>query len=473
MASFTEGTNFQPGDIVATETRSPVGGSLVTRPTRGGKTTSTRQGATPIFHRTVTKITSRDSSGRVTGAETQVWIVKNGSYQLAATTKDGGKTFTYEKDSDENFVGGDDFRKDLSNPQSQINQTVDTQVENVLNKRSDILPEDKAKIIDKTKNQAGQSNEEDPQGGSSPTSEDGQSGIDIDNIKIEADQRTGYDKLLKYPEDLETQYQDYFKIMMVEYKPRGLSAAGGALSSRTNLSGLSNNDAVGDRKILANIILPIPGGIGDSNNLDWQGDSMDMLQLMGADILQGGITGGGEGAGDATGRVSNTVANNTGAMQEMATSAIVKNVTGVDRLKRMQGAIFNNNMELLFNGPQLRSFSFTFRLSPRSATESKIVQKIIRTLKQGMSAKKANNFLFIKSPHTFFLGYYKNQSIHPYLNKFKECALTGMSMAYTPDGNYATFYDGSMTSYQMTLTFQELEPVFDSDYGSDYQSIGY
>jgi len=25
----------------------------------------------------------------------------------------------------------------------------------------------------------------------------------------------------------------------------------------------------------------------------------------------------------------------------------------------------------------------------------------------------------------------------------------------------------------MTLTFQELEPVFDSDYGNDYQSIGY
>ena len=473
MASFTEGTNFQPGDIVSTETRSPVGGSLVTRPARGGKTTSTRQGANPIYHRTVTKITSRDSSGRVTGAETQVWIVKNGSYQLAATTKDGGKTFTYEKDSDGNFVGGDDFRKDLSNPQSQINQTVDTQVENVLNKRTDILPEDKAKIIDKTKNQAGQGNGDDPQGGSSPTPEDGKSGIKIDDIKIEADQRKSYDKLLKYPEELDPKYQDYFKIMMVEYKPRGLSAAGGALPSRANLSGLSNNDAVGGREILANIILPIPGGIGDSNTLDWQGSDMDMIQLMGASILGGGITEGGAGVERETGNAANTIANNTGAIQEMATSAIVQNVTGVDRLKRMQGAIFNNNMELLFSGTQLRSFSFTFRLSPRSPSESKIVQKIIRTLKQGMSAKKANNFLFVKSPHTFFLGYYKNQDLHPYLNKFKECALTGMSMAYTPDGNYATFYDGSMTSYQMTLTFQELEPVFDSDYGNDYQSIGY
>ena len=167
------------------------------------------------------------------------------------------------------------------------------------------------------------------------------------------------------------------------------------------------------------------------------------------------------------------IRSNTGALQQAATSAIVQNVTGVNRLQRQQGAVFNNNMELLFNGPQLRSFNFTFRLSARSKSEARIIQKIIRTLKQGMSAKKANNFLFVKSPHTFFLGYYRNQELHPFLNKFKECALTGLNMSYTPDGNYATFYDGAITSYEMTMTFQELEPVFDSDYGSDYETIGY
>ena len=81
-----------------------------------------------------------------------------------------------------------------------------------------------------------------------------------------------------------------------------------------------------------------------------------------------------------------------------------------------------------------------------------------------MSPKKANNFLFIKSPHTFFLSYRQGTEIHPFLNKFKECALTALSVNYTPDGNYATYYDGSMISYQVTMSFQELEPVFDSDY---------
>ena len=47
---------------------------------------------------------------------------------------------------------------------------------------------------------------------------------------------------------------------------------------------------------------------------------------------------------------------------------------------------------------------------------------------------------------------------------FKECALESMTMNYTPDGQYSTFYDGPMTSYEMQLSFKELEPVFDSDY---------
>ena len=29
---------------------------------------------------------------------------------------------------------------------------------------------------------------------------------------------------------------------------------------------------------------------------------------------------------------------------------------------------------------------------------------------------------------------------------------------YTPDGNYATFEDGVMTAYEITLSLQELEP---------------
>jgi hypothetical protein len=45
---------------------------------------------------------------------------------------------------------------------------------------------------------------------------------------------------------------------------------------------------------------------------------------------------------------------------------------------------------------------------------------------------------------------------------------------YTPAGNYATFYDGAMSAYEMTLSFTELDPVFEDDYVSDNDAtIGY
>ena len=66
------------------------------------------------------------------------------------------------------------------------------------------------------------------------------------------------------------------------------------------------------------------------------------------------------------------------------------------------------------------------------------------------------------------------QGQHPYLNRFKECALTSCNVEYTPDGTYMT-YDGpekSMTAYRLSLSFQELEPIFNEDYGPGTGSGG-
>jgi hypothetical protein len=62
-----------------------------------------------------------------------------------------------------------------------------------------------------------------------------------------------------------------------------------------------------------------------------------------------------------------------------------------------------------------------------------------------------------------FLIFLRDKS-HPYLNKFKECALTNCNVNYTPEGTYMSFKDGAMVSYQLDLTFQELEPIYDDDY---------
>ena len=44
------------------------------------------------------------------------------------------------------------------------------------------------------------------------------------------------------------------------------------------------------------------------------------------------------------------------------------------------------------------------------------------------------------------------------------CALTAMNVDYTSEGTYMTFEDGTMISYVISLSFMELEPVYNHDY---------
>ena len=132
-------------------------------------------------------------------------------------------------------------------------------------------------------------------------------------------------------------------------------------------------------------------------------------------------------------------------------------------------------MELLFSSPQLRNFTFNFQLAPRNEAEAMTVVRIIRFFKQGMSPIRSKSRLFLKSPHTFRLSY-KNTATkkrtdgfgvndHPYLNKFKECAMQSFGVNYTPNGQYSTYEDGVMTAYQVTMNFQEMTPIYNDDYG--------
>ena len=59
---------------------------------------------------------------------------------------------------------------------------------------------------------------------------------------------------------------------------------------------------------------------------------------------------------------------------------------------------------------------------------------------------------------------FKNGREHPFLNKIKVCALMNMQVDYTPDGSYMTYDDGSMTSYNLTMTFGELNPIYQEDF---------
>ena len=111
--------------------------------------------------------------------------------------------------------------------------------------------------------------------------------------------------------------------------------------------------------------------------------------------------------------------------------------------------------------------NFTYKMSPRDEPESQIVLEIIRMFKQSMAAQRTKSELFLRAPNTYNLKFISgsNQE-HNYLPKIKECALKGFTVNYTPDGQYNTFSNTSMVSYELQFQFQELEPIFNDDYGN-------
>ena len=269
---------------------------------------------------------------------------------------------------------------------------------------------------------------------------------------------------LVFPEALRTDDQDVIKFKMVEFRPREFDVSG------TNMSGLTSKDGITDSMILGTATLPIPGGISDSNSVNWGEQSMSSAQAMAGALASKALESDGSGIADA-------ITKNTESIKKAVKAEVVKAATGTDSaqyLSRTEGLVMNPNMELLFGGPQLRSFGFTFKFSPRNSKEAKGLIKIIRFFKQGMAAKKKDNGLFLKAPYTWLLEYMHKGRSHKYLNKFKECAMQSFNVNYTPDGNYSTYRDGIMTAYELTMSFGELEPVFANDYADDGDStIGY
>jgi hypothetical protein len=269
------------------------------------------------------------------------------------------------------------------------------------------------------------------------------------------------DSLLRYPINMDTK-QDCIKFTMLEYRPRKLSTKllgeGKALEDRPEATGVTRGSTV---------VLPIQPSISDTNTVRWGEDTMNAFQAIAAAATLGTIKDGVVGATEAISGVPELFAKTSGSLSNAAAAFFAGEAAQVKGLvPRVLGGIINPNMELLFEGPQLRMFQFNFTLSAREPDESKVIRNIIRFFKQGMSVKRANTDLFLKSPHTFEIKYIYGVTgkDHPWINSIKECALTGCSVNYTPAGSYATFTDGAMTSYEISLQFAELEAIYDDDY---------
>ena len=430
-------------------------------PTKVGKQSVGRAGSKATNVNTATStVVTQGSDSKINGGTTTLYYSPTpGKWVPAATTSDGGKTWTHLKDSKGKDILGADAKKSLE--QGALKTNTQAQIQSAT-KDAAKTPEEKAKLSAGAGTKAGPAG---PVGAGSSDATAAAQKQQLDDELKGTQSRSGYGDA-HYPEKLNPQHHDVIRFTMLEYKPRGLGS-----TETTGVVDPSGQSRQKDRKLKGTVTLPIPGGISDGNQAGWGDNKMELedsfLSQLTSSFVQ---TGDASKPLDAAGK---TLQKNNPEVKDVVAGKITKEITGVDALARERGAMANNNLELLFNGPTLRSFTFTFRMSPRNKTESDSIMKIIRFFKQGMAPKKSKGALYLKFPDTFNIEYLQKGKLSPYLNKFKECALTSCNVSYTPDGQYTKFFDGPMTVYEMTLAFQELEPIFDSDYSNNSNEIGY
>jgi len=282
-------------------------------------------------------------------------------------------------------------------------------------------------------------------------------------------------KVLRYPLKRIESNSDYLEITAVKYEPPGFIAVSETKAGLADIGNATDNIKA-KTEIKTRILLPIPQNLSDTNSITWGDDTLNPLEAFGlsagtapgetfkkfVEIYKSGV-----GA-----QVSESISSNQAAITATIGGALYNavggNVSIQGVISRATGQVLNPNLELLFQGSNIRSFPFTFDFAPRDQREAKEVKEIIRMFKRHMIPKNTSSGslgkIFIGSPEVFLIKYKTGNRDHPFLNKFKPCALTDMQLSYTGSGTYATYQDGTPVHITMSLTFKELNPIYSEDY---------
>lgn len=304
---------------------------------------------------------------------------------------------------------------------------------------------------------------------------------------------------LRYPESMNGS-QD--RIVIVQKRYKSILGEGGTSITNipTGYNTFSQDRNTGTTDIVGTAVLPMPNDISETNVTAWGEDSLSTLSAMlgtsaakfGADFAQGKF---GEAAGDlydAFQKITDDPARK--AIQQFLTlnaAAKIVGKTGVNFnpeafRSRVTGTAINPNLELLFQGPKLRSFGFQFKMTPRSREEAQNIRYIIKFFKKGMASKRNESQpFFLGAPNVFDIHFRSGENTDSDFNRdlksignIKTCALQQCVVNYTPDGFYAAFEDSQAGGSQpisvtIQLAFTELTPLYSDNYNTEKDNVGW
>ena len=310
--------------------------------------------------------------------------------------------------------------------------------------------------------------------------------------------------IMRYPSDMNVS-QDHFKIMRYNYQRKDVNASKPRHSEVQKVDGVERTvsvagDSVVGSKLLGSILLPMPK-VTDVNGVEWGKSELTISGLAAIGAVDK-LTGGGRLAGKSEAEKQNdqnikqeleslrginpsgssaknfASATYTQIVSKLAGFAFGTDLDADTYLARSGGRVLNPNAEMLFQGPVIRDFSFSFLMIARNEKEGREIRRIIRFLKLGM-APKFRNTTYLKNPDIFTLQYKSGGGQNDVLNTVNRfnpggLALTTMAVDYAPNGYWSAYTDSQPVAVKMDLSFTELRPIYEQDQlETPANSVGY
>jgi len=244
------------------------------------------------------------------------------------------------------------------------------------------------------------------------------------------------------------------------------------------------------------VCLPLPNELNDNTGVDYDNQNLEAV----GDIINGAAV---SGVGSAALRNSGALL--TGGLGKFAkgfqagggkgvAGAITKAIGGAiegiipdaaqvtSAIQQSMGLAPNPNPSVMFRGPQLREFTYTWTIFPDNATQSAALRLMIKNIKQRVLPKagSSDEAAVLEYPNMVQINFFPWDSAggnNPWgwgdntIIKIKKCVIKSFNVNYTPT-NVPAFFDSKdagnfphPVATNITITLQEIEYMLADDWG--------
>lgn len=300
---------------------------------------------------------------------------------------------------------------------------------------------------------------------------------------------TGAEGSLRWPKkDPITADTDYVSFQFYNYKPpfgRGegeeispdidnntsLDDASSLYTQYTRTSKFGSGDKA---KGYQNIILFMPEDLGSEMTGQWGATSwglaakalMETAGTKNLDDIPRALTAGGESLAGGV-KIGTYELIMKGINGLTGGSANINQVMG-----GISGTIINPNVEMMYQSPDLRTFTLNFKMVPRSSEEAAEIKRICTTFRramlpsfggQALGGTVKNNGALLTIPKMVQPTFMSGNSPNEYIPQYKPCVISGVNINYTPDGAWAAYEGGSPVATNLSIDFKETKLIFEQE----------